>query len=119
MLSKFDNSSLSADNWIGLIQAAVLYDNVVADEDDVSKQEDDFLLGQQEEEETSTIGSEIDKGDEEAVLTSSGRHHWMIGNGLGFDHQCTLQGIGVVGQDPHLHHQLDGGEVSSPQEDTR
>ena len=60
MLSKFDNSSLSADNWIGLIQAAVLYDNVVVDEDDGSKREDDFLLGQQEEEETSTIGSEID-----------------------------------------------------------
>ena len=60
MLSKFDNSSLSADNWIGLIQAAILYDNVVVDKDDGSKQEDDFLLGQQEEEETSTIGSEID-----------------------------------------------------------
>ena len=68
MLSKFDNSSLSADKWIGLIQAAVLYDNVVADEDDGSKREEDFVLGQQEEEKTSTIGSEIDEGEDEAAF---------------------------------------------------
>ncbi len=43
----------------------------------------------------------------------------MIGNGLGSNRQCTLQGVGVVGQVPHLHHQLDGGGVLSPQEDTR
>ena len=28
MLSKFENSSLSADKWIGLIQVAILYTNV-------------------------------------------------------------------------------------------
>jgi hypothetical protein len=68
MLSKFENSSLTADKWINLIQSAVLYDNVVADEDDGSEGEDEFLLGQQEEEESSTIGSEIDEGEEDATF---------------------------------------------------
>ena len=59
---------MSGDKWIGLIQAAVLYDNVVADKVYESKGEDDFLLGQQVEEESSTIGSEIDEGKEDATF---------------------------------------------------
>ncbi len=55
MLSKFDNSSLLVDKWIGLFQVAVLYNNVVADEDSRSEQEDEFLLGQQEDEETTVV----------------------------------------------------------------
>jgi hypothetical protein len=31
MLSKFENSFLTADEWVNLIQGAVLYDNVVDD----------------------------------------------------------------------------------------
>ncbi len=69
MLPKFKGSLMTADKSVCLIQAAVLYDNVVEDvldEENVSKEE---RLGQGEQEKevddkSSTIDSEMDKGED-------------------------------------------------------
>jgi hypothetical protein len=64
MLSKFEQSSLKAEGWVNLFQEAVLYDSVVADDDDEgSDRELELALGQ-ESEESSTIASEMDEGEE-------------------------------------------------------
>jgi hypothetical protein len=69
MLAKFQQSSLKAEGWISLIQEAVLYDSIVADdEDDGSNGEEELALGQSEEEESSTIASEMDEGKEESTF---------------------------------------------------
>jgi hypothetical protein len=69
MLAKFQQSSLKAEGWISLIQEAVLYDSIVADDDnDGSNGEEELALGQSEEEESSTIASEIDEGEEESTF---------------------------------------------------
>ena len=69
MLAKFQQSSLKAEGWISLIQEAVLYDSIVADNDnDGSNGEEELVLGQSEEEESSTIASEIDEGEEESTF---------------------------------------------------
>jgi len=51
MLSKFEHSSLMAEGSISVIQEAVLYNCVVADEDDRSNGEEEFTLSQSEKEE--------------------------------------------------------------------
>ena len=69
MLSKFEQSSLKAEGWISFTQEAVLYDSIVAaDEDDGSNGEEELALGQSEEEESSTIASEMDEGEEESTF---------------------------------------------------
>jgi hypothetical protein len=68
MLSKFENAFLTADKWTNMIQAAVLYDNVVEDMEDEAGGEDDGLLGQQEEEESSTIGCVMEEDEEDKVF---------------------------------------------------
>ncbi len=66
MLSKFEQSSLKADGWVNLIQEAVLYDSVVADDDDDRFDGELELALGQESEESSTIASEMDEGKEES-----------------------------------------------------
>ena len=68
MLSKFEHSSLKAEGWISVIQEAVLYDCVVADEDNRSDGEEEFVLGQSEKEESSTVASEMDEGDKASTF---------------------------------------------------
>ena len=68
MLSKFEHSSMTAEGWINVIQEAVLYDCVVADEDDGSNGEEEFALGQSEKEESSTIASKMDEGDKASTF---------------------------------------------------
>ena len=69
MLAKFQWSSLKAEGWISLIQEAVLYNSIVADnEDDGSNGEEELVLGQSEEEKSSKIASEMDEGEEESMF---------------------------------------------------
>jgi hypothetical protein len=68
MLAKFEQSSLKAEGWVNLIQEAVLYDSIVADDDDNgSDGELELALGQ-ESEESSTIASKIDEGEETSTF---------------------------------------------------
>jgi len=57
MLSKFEQSSLQVEGWISVIQEAILYISIVAEEDDTFNGEEELALGQSEEEESSTIAS--------------------------------------------------------------
>ena len=59
---------MKADGWISFIQEAILYDLIVAEEDDTSNREEELALGQSEEEESSTIASEMDEGEEESTF---------------------------------------------------
>jgi hypothetical protein len=68
MLAKFEQSSLKAEGWVNLIQEAVLYDSIVADDDDDGSDGVLELALGQESEESSTIASEIDEGEEESTF---------------------------------------------------
>jgi hypothetical protein len=75
MLPKFKDSHLrKADKWTRLILEAVLYNEVVddgIDEEEKAKEEEPLSQNEEEEdgeEESSTLGSKVDKGEEEEVF---------------------------------------------------
>ncbi len=68
MLSKFKNAFPTTDKWPNMIQAAILYNNVVDNAEDKAGGGDDGLLGQQEEEGSSTIGSVMEEDEEDKVF---------------------------------------------------
>jgi len=46
-----------------------------------------------------------------SALASTWMVRYAISSRLGFNHQFTSQGIGIVGQVPYLHHQIDSGRI--------